>query len=641
MKWLDITKDEYFLNESLDLEDKNSEQKLFREAVIHMPNTAKQMLDKFVLPGNNDDIKIQTSFFMGDKVKLGNREEEASQSGAPSTIVIQETRNETSAPISATAPPSTLDGCSTMPATVPPSPPEGTSTAPATAPPHQPEGTSTSTTVTTPLLNQQAISTASNSTASKTSCSPFKSLANALAKLESRKKNHPMMQISLNRRRELMDHPVFLLCLRAKWIKSLYVYILSIIFQVIYVATFTAHMVNDHDSFDALRNKTNSRDVAVNVTEQYESENLTFGVVNGTEPYQNENVNSTYGAVLLLSSLGLIFQSMIVLLEWFSLPSVLSRVESLMVWLYKCVMYGLAFFAATKYSTKSFYQWNAGCVVMFASWATLLWTLQNSFLFGIYFVMAFRIMQTFVKALCGLFWYILAFGFLFYCLCNNMYFFQTVWEAVLKTSMMALGNKGYHRIVYSDVHSDDYDMQFHFTSLTQFVFICFLVMSLVVSNLLTSLAIHDVNAIRQDAVYTMMDKQLDYALWVELTLDILSNCNKKLSGIYGEHKFKKQKFEPKDETCLWQVYHWVLRSFLGNFYLQDIENNLRQLVIEREKQVPSIESATSEPPLDALEDYLQNYDARNRHCQEEPDYSDPRNQRLLEQRLQRLQEQEI
>ena len=123
---------------------------------------------------------------------------------------------------------------------------------------------------------------------------------------------------------------------------------------------------------------------------------------------------------------------------------------------------------------------------------------------GIYVIMFFDILKTFLRFAIVFVIFIVAFGLGFHMLLMSQPPFETVGKSLIKTSVMLTGEFEYENIVANP----------KFESLTYVFFLVFLViMSIIVVNLLIGLAVDDIKAVQDKAILKRL------AMQVELVLD--------------------------------------------------------------------------------------------------------------------------
>lgn len=143
------------------------------------------------------------------------------------------------------------------------------------------------------------------------------------------------------------------------------------------------------------------------------------------------------------------------------------------------------------------------------AWLNLLGDVRHMPYLGIYVIMFFDILKTFLRFAIVFLIFIVAFGLGFHLLLINQTPFQSVHTSLLKTFVMMTGEFEYEGIFHTDGNGD-----LEFPTLTFFFFLVFLViMSIIVVNLLIGLAVDDIKSVQEQAILKRL------AMQVELVLD--------------------------------------------------------------------------------------------------------------------------
>ena len=138
------------------------------------------------------------------------------------------------------------------------------------------------------------------------------------------------------------------------------------------------------------------------------------------------------------------------------------------------------------------------------SWLNLLGDIRQLPYLGIYVIMFFDILKTFLRFAVVFVIFIVAFGLGFHMLLIDQSPFESVSKSLLKTSVMMTGE-----FEYENIFADP-----KFYSLTYAFFLVFLIiMTIIVVNLLIGLAVDDIKAVQDKAILKRL------AMQVELVLD--------------------------------------------------------------------------------------------------------------------------
>lgn len=143
------------------------------------------------------------------------------------------------------------------------------------------------------------------------------------------------------------------------------------------------------------------------------------------------------------------------------------------------------------------------------AWLNLLGDVRHMPFLGIYVIMFFDILKTFLRFAIVFLIFIVAFGLGFHLLLINQTPFQSVHMSLLKTFVMMTGEFEYEGIFHPEG-----TVQLEFPALTFFFFLVFVViMSIIVVNLLIGLAVDDIKSVQEQAILKRL------AMQVELVLD--------------------------------------------------------------------------------------------------------------------------
>ena len=149
------------------------------------------------------------------------------------------------------------------------------------------------------------------------------------------------------------------------------------------------------------------------------------------------------------------------------------------------------------------------------AWLNLLGDVRELPFLGIYVIMFFDILKTFLKFGVVFFIFIIAFGLGFNLLLNNQDPFSSVGKSLLKTAVMMIGEFEYEGIF----HNDDDDQMPEFPNLTYAFFVAFLIiMSIIIVNLLIGLAVDDIKSVQEQAILKRLAMQVELVLDVERLL---------------------------------------------------------------------------------------------------------------------------
>nr|XP_039252448.1 transient receptor potential cation channel subfamily A member 1 homolog [Styela clava] len=155
-----------------------------------------------------------------------------------------------------------------------------------------------------------------------------------------------------------------------------------------------------------------------------------------------------------------------------------------------------------KYGILEEWQWKMGTIDIFLSWIVLLLFVEAipNFNLGIYVVMFIKILKTFFRFSIVLALFVCAFGFSFYIVFQNQIVFGNLWNSVLKTIVMMIGEIEYESIFTAEHTSSEYSDQVYYEVVSYIVFVAFLIiMSIIVMNMLVGLAVDDIKEVIKEA----------------------------------------------------------------------------------------------------------------------------------------------
>ncbi|KAI0224832.1 ANK_REP_REGION domain-containing protein [Lamellibrachia satsuma] len=306
------------------------------------------------------------------------------------------------------------------------------------------------------------------------------------------KTNHILQMIVDRKRDELITHPLVLALVRRKWRLANYFYLSFLLLYAIFVGLLSAYLVAAQPPF------------AVNMTE---CNTLTSKV------HQSTFERDVSVVIILVALIGIAnevfqiattrvkyFTRWLNLIDWFTYISAIIIVSDI-----------------TACGVRTAWQWQLGVITNFVAWMDLILLLRSFPVFGVYAVMITKILRTFLKFFVMFFMFIVAFGLNFYLLLNNQENFRTPQFSVVKMAVYMLGEMDYAATFHSP--GGAYVDTVFYQLTTYALLIAYLVlMSIVVLNLLTALAVDDVNKLREFAKLERIAMQIDLCLDVEVAM---------------------------------------------------------------------------------------------------------------------------
>ncbi|KAL4233751.1 hypothetical protein ACF0H5_008431 [Mactra antiquata] len=335
------------------------------------------------------------------------------------------------------------------------------------------------------------------------------------------KKNHPLMIMVTSQREDLLAHPLVTALLRYKWTKfgrtfyyvNFLVYSIFLTFLTGYIVTTDAPYMNETSTCTSLDAAGYEQPLFAKIGK--------YAII-------------ILAAWNLLRELIQIYQAKLNYLSWENLIEWTVYVTSLLF-----VIDFEACQSSTGYRTR--WQWNVGTVAIFLSWINLVLFAQKFPRFGIYVVMFKDILWTFFQFFIVFMLFIIAFALAFFALLQNQDSFSTVWQSLIKTSVMMIGE-----FEYDGIYTDGV---VHYQVLAYILFCVFMVvMSIIIMNLLVGLAVDNIKEVQEQAELTRKAMQVELALDVERIVpdffrrrlvvrkDAMKpnqGVNKFLSGLFG------------------------------------------------------------------------------------------------------------
>lgn len=151
------------------------------------------------------------------------------------------------------------------------------------------------------------------------------------------------------------------------------------------------------------------------------------------------------------------------------------------------------------------WQWQTGALGIFLAWLNLVLFLRKVPRFGIYVVMFTDVLLTFARFFIVFFLFMLAFAFGFYVLMQNHIAFKSVGQAMLKTSVMMIGEFEFEDTFNMQYSGNDESKVVYYNGVTYTMFVFFLIiMSIIIMNLLVGLAVDDIKAVQEQAALKRM-----------------------------------------------------------------------------------------------------------------------------------------
>ena len=314
------------------------------------------------------------------------------------------------------------------------------------------------------------------------------------------KDNHPLKIVARRERHQLLAHPVLKMLLHRKWTWASTLYIFFVCFYAAHVISVSVYMITASPPFQ--------------VNQSWCEINLLDDIVLNlwNEEGQGYLQTGATAAVAIIAAIGAIIEVIQLVMSG---TERLTDLHNLFDW-FTYISAVLIIINFTKCNSRTHWQWQLGVACVFIAWMNFLFYLRKAPKVGIYIVMIGMICQTFLHFFAVFFLFILVFAITFYLLLQNQYAFRDVFLSIMKTWVMMVGEMDFTDLFHSDQEDDSHEVQVYFPEITYAVFIAFLIfLSLIIMNLLTALAIRDVNKLLEDSGYQLISMQIRLALDIE------------------------------------------------------------------------------------------------------------------------------
>ncbi|XP_030849571.1 transient receptor potential cation channel subfamily A member 1 homolog [Strongylocentrotus purpuratus] len=155
---------------------------------------------------------------------------------------------------------------------------------------------------------------------------------------------------------------------------------------------------------------------------------------------------------------------------------------------------------------KADWQWELGAYAVLLAWINFILFLQTAPFFGIYILMFIEVITTMVNFLLVAGIFICTFAVVFCILIINQTQYHTFWDSLAKSLTMLTGGIDFDTVfhpmdyLYQQSATEDFTNIVFYPSTTLVIFLIFLFsMPIVVMNLLTGLAVYDIDVIQKKA----------------------------------------------------------------------------------------------------------------------------------------------
>ncbi|XP_042214247.1 transient receptor potential cation channel subfamily A member 1 homolog isoform X3 [Homarus americanus] len=323
------------------------------------------------------------------------------------------------------------------------------------------------------------------------------------------KENHPLMLMVKYKRLNLLAHPVSISLVKHKWMKyGRFVYYSVLIFYMVFLTFLTGYILTARD-WASVEKKLNNSLMVQSAKEQHSCEAL------------KDEVDLTDSVFVVAGKWVIIVMAVInIMREMFQFyqgccNSLMARLnyiglENLMEWC--CYITAVVLvWDFNDCSIRQNWQWQVGAASIFLGWMNLLLFIRKFPFLGIFVVMFTDIFATFLKFFTVFLLFIVAFALAFYTVLRNQEPFSTPGHALLKTTVMMIGEFEYDTIFNEE--------NLIYPEVTYTLFVVFLIlMSILIMNLLVGLAVDDIKAVQDQAILKRLAMQTQMVLDVEVLI---------------------------------------------------------------------------------------------------------------------------
>ncbi|WKY05957.1 hypothetical protein Q1695_006285 [Nippostrongylus brasiliensis] len=320
-------------------------------------------------------------------------------------------------------------------------------------------------------------------------------------------KNHPLKIMS--KCESLLGHELVRALLKYKW-NSLgrYVYYFALGVYLLFLCLFTLYITHTPAPFNVFDDE--GREIVLN------DEDLRCPNVSITRPawlVMCKRMVIGLGVAQLIKEL---FQLITRRLRYISFENAV-----------ECFIYTSAIVTVTDLSPCSettglrlHWQWLLAAACSFLSWMNLLLLVRKLPRFGIYVVMFFDVLRTFSRFFLVFALFVIAFSIAFFVIMQNRPEFSTLTSAVLKTTVMMIGEFEFTAIFHGDAETHTERLFGHAIAYPLFLFFC-VIMTILLMNLLVGLAVDDIKSVLEEAKLKRLSMQADLVLQVEASMPFI------------------------------------------------------------------------------------------------------------------------
>ncbi|KAL3321290.1 hypothetical protein Ciccas_000046 [Cichlidogyrus casuarinus] len=321
--------------------------------------------------------------------------------------------------------------------------------------------------------------------------------------------NHILSVICKHKRKDLIHHKVVKTLVKYKWLTvGLPTFLFNLILYVLFLGLLTLYMINRIPPYMLSYNET---------TAKFDSYEMTCNRL------LNENKSTCYNACGGASGILLVTMCIIHLAkEFYQLICARKRyinLENIMeLFLYVSSILLVYDFDQCNGLRKD-WQWQMGTVTIFVAWMNLILFIRKFSSYGAYTILFFRIFERFLSYILLYSLFIFSFGIAFYALLRNQLAFSSLGEALMKTSVMTIGEMDFATVFYNRFSEDiplPIENQVPYVGLTYLFWIVFLIlMCIIFINMMIAMTVDDMNEVQRDIEFCRLRMQSSFSLKME------------------------------------------------------------------------------------------------------------------------------
>ncbi|KAE9414822.1 hypothetical protein Angca_007770 [Angiostrongylus cantonensis] len=333
-------------------------------------------------------------------------------------------------------------------------------------------------------------------------------------------KNHPLKMMA--KCEVLLSHPLVLALLKHKWNNlGRYVYYFALAIYLLFLCAYTLYVTHTPAPFNVYDE---DRGVLLDLTAILVSGEPECPRIKLTRPPWLISCKWVVVSLAIAQLFKELFQLIIRRHRYISLDNAI-----------ECFIYSSAIVSVVDMSPCSKttglrmnWQWLVAAVCAFLSWMNLLLLIRKLPRFGIYVVMFFDVLRTFSRFFIVFALFVVAFSIAFFVMMQNRPEFSSVPSAVLKTTVMMIGEFEFTAIFHGDAESHPERLFGHAIAYLIFLFFC-VIMTILLMNLLVGLAVDDIKSVLEEAKLKRLSMQADLVLQIEASIPYIRKLTSRSS----------------------------------------------------------------------------------------------------------------